>query len=328
MIAKTATTLVCLTLLGTMVRPSESGAFRSTVTVAKLTVPALSCQGASIDIELCVVPGTREGTFLLQDGKDGTTIVSVPTDPSICPDQTFEVTLEYPATKPDRSLPREQRSTPILSVRASTSTCANAAPSRTLRLERSEVRYGLGAQDLAEMTYAPSTSSIRALSPLNKNESLNIGLAFVRPKVAVDSITLVAFTVTGTPCSKAKRRSKCKAAYKSALANPAPFGKRTCGRCPVAPVPLALVYTRRDEVRVVTDLKAFLGPIDTAADARLMRDGTAVAMDGNAWLVERTEIDGTCDPFERANVYERISRDGLVEPVARLLVSRQFGACA
>ncbi len=86
-------------------------------------------------------------------------------------------------------------------------------------------------------------------------------------------------TVVRTPCSKARRRSKCMATYTRALANPVPYGRRTCGRCPVAPVPLALVYTRRDEVRVVTDLKAFLGPIDTAADAQLMRDATAVAMD-------------------------------------------------
>ena len=118
------------------------------------------------------------------------------------------------------------------------------------------------------------------------------------------------------------------AAYTKALANPVSYGRSTCGRCPVPSFPLALVFTRRDAVRVVTDLKAFLGPIDTAADARLLRDATAVAMDGNAWLVVRGEIDGTCGPFERADVYERIQRDGRVDPITRLLVSRRFGVCA
>ena len=92
---------------------------------------------------------------------------------------------------------------------------------------------------------------------------------------------------------------------------------------------MALVYTHRDDVRVVTDLQAFLGSIDTAADAALWRDGTVVAsLDGRSWLVMRNEIDGTCDPLERAEVYEHITRDGRIEPVARLLVLRQFNVCA
>lgn len=84
--------------------------------VIELAVASLSCRGVAL-IELCVVPGVREGTFLLQDGNDGTTIASVPSDPSSCPDQTFEVTLEYPNTKPDHSVMREQRAAPVLSVR-------------------------------------------------------------------------------------------------------------------------------------------------------------------------------------------------------------------
>lgn len=328
MIAKAAATFTCFSLVGALLLPSEGSAWKST---SKPAVAPLLCQGAGVDIELCIWPGLREGTFLLLDSNDGTTIASVPTDPSICPDQTFEVALEYPSSKPDSAIPREQRTAPVLSVTASPSTCQEAAPSRALRLERSEVRYGLGSKDLAEATYAASTASIRALVPLFRNAAVDIGLAFVRPKVAVDSLTFLAgseLTVVRTPCSKARRRSKCMAAYTRALVNPAPYGRRTCGRCPIPSVPLALVYTRRDEVRVVTDLNAFLGELDTAADARLMRDGTAVAMDGRAWLVVRDEIDGTCDPLERAEVYERIQRDGRVDPVARLLVSRTFGVCA
>jgi hypothetical protein len=42
----------------------------------------------------------------------------------------------------------------------------------------------------------------------------------------------------------------------------------------------------------------------------------------------RSETDGTCDPLEQADVYERVQRDGRVEPVSRLLVSRNFGVCA
>jgi hypothetical protein len=331
MSTRAVTTFTCLSLFCAILWPAESRASKLTATVSNLAVASLSCQGAGVDIELCVVPGLREGTFLVQDGKDGTTIVSIPTDPSSCSDQKFEVMLEYPTTKPDGSVQREQRSAPVLSVRASASTCAKAAPSRELRLERSEVRYGLGSKDLAEMTYAPSPASIGALSPIAQNAALDIGLAFVRPKVAVDSLTLLGgrdLIVAGNPCGKARRRAKCMASYARALANPTPYGRRSCGRCPVAPVPLALVFTRRDEVRTVTDLKGFLGPIDTAADARLMRDATAVAMDGAAWLAVRSEIDGTCDPFERADVYERIQRDGRVDPIARLLVSRRFGVCA
>jgi hypothetical protein len=118
------------------------------------------------------------------------------------------------------------------------------------------------------------------------------------------------------------------AAYVRAMASPVPYGVETCGRCPVAPVPLSLVYTRRDVVGTVTDLEGFLGPIDTAADAALLLHGTAVARDGKAWLVVHGEIDGTCDPFERAEVYERVKRDGTVDLIARLLVSRIFGVCA
>ena len=144
--------------------------------MSKLSVPSLSCQGAGIDIELCVVPGLRAGTFRLQDSTDGTTIASIPTDPTSCPDQTFEVTLEYPRTKPDRSISREQRSAPVLSIQATSSTCAKAAPSRVLRLERSEVHYGLGSKDLAEMFYAPSTVSIGALNTFTQNLALTLGL--------------------------------------------------------------------------------------------------------------------------------------------------------
>ena len=45
------------------------------------------------------------------------------------------------------------------------------------------------------------------------------------------------------------------------------FSSGRCGRCP-ARQRLALVYTRRDTVRVVTDLEAFLGPIDSADERR------------------------------------------------------------
>ncbi len=192
MITKAALTFTCLSLLGAILWPTESIAFKSTTTIGKLADSSLSCRGPGIDIELCVVPGVREGMFLVRDSSDGTTIASIPTDPSSCRDQTFEVTLEYPTAKPDRSVPLDQRSAPVLSVTASPSICANGAPSREVRLERSEVRYGLSPKDLAEMTYAPSTASISALSPLSQNASLDIGLAFVRPKVAVDSLTLLA----------------------------------------------------------------------------------------------------------------------------------------
>ena len=326
-----AASFALVILLVTSLWPSRSSAIESRATGSRLSFSSSSCQGAGIDIELCVAPGLRDGTFLLRDSNDGTVIVSIPTDPRSCPDQTFEVTLDYPITKPDAAVPREQRLAPVLSVRASPSACSKAAPSRVLRLERSEVHYGLGPQDLAEMTYAPSTASIDALSRLAQNAALNTGLGFVRPKVAVNSLTLLSGkdrTVAGTPCGRSRRHSKCMAAYTRALVNPAPYGRSTCGRCPVPSFPLALVSTRRDEIREVTDLKAFLGPIDTAADARLLRNATAVAMDGNAWLVVRDEIDGTCDPFERADVYERIQRDGRVDPITRLLVSRQFGVCA
>ena len=62
-------------------------------------VEAPRCQGADLDIELCIVAGVRKGTFVLQDSA-GTTVVSIPSDPSSCPDQTFEVALEYPTAKP------------------------------------------------------------------------------------------------------------------------------------------------------------------------------------------------------------------------------------
>ena len=289
------------------------------------------CRGADVDIEMCVVPGVRDGTFLLQD-RDGTIVASVPSDPSRCPDQTFEVTLTYPITKPNLSLPREQRTTPMLSVLASASGCAQAVPSRVLRLERSEVHYGLGPKDLAERMYAPSTVSIGSIARLNPNAAFDVGLSFIRPTVRVDSLTRLvgtAATVTGIPCGKAKRRPTCKAKYARAIETATPYGRSSCGRCPVPSGTLALVYTYRDDVRVVTDLQAFLGPIDSAADAVLWREGKVVAaLDGGSWLVMRNEIDGTCDPLERAEVYERVRSDGRVEAVARLLVSRQFNVCA
>jgi hypothetical protein len=247
---------------------------------AGLFVPSVSpaveaprCQGGDVDIELCVVPGVRQGTFLLQD-RDLTVVASIPSDPSICPDQTFDATLEYPKTKPNVSIPREQRTTPVLTVRASASSCAKAAPSRVLRLERSEVRYGLGPKDLAEGVFAPSTASVSSLSTAVSTSVFDAKLEAVKPSVAVDSLTQLSgpFVIaSGKPCGKAKLRSACMAKYKRALANPTPYGRSNCGRCPLAPQPLALIYTRRDEVRLVTDLKAFLGPIDTAADAALLR---------------------------------------------------------
>ena len=167
---------------------------------------------------------------------------------------------------------------------------------------------------------------------LNLNASFDVGLSFIRPTVRVDSLTRLvgtAATVTGIPCGKAKRRATCKAKYARAIATATPYGRSSCGRCPVASGTLALVYTHRDDVRVVMDQKAFLGSIDTAADAALWRDGTVVAgLDGGSWLVMRNEVDGTCDPFERAEVYERVRSDGRVEAFARLLVSRQFNVCA
>ena len=301
------------------------------VSSPSVAAEAPRCQGAGVDIEICVVPGVRSGTFLLQD-RDGTILASIPADPSRCPDQTFEVTLTYPTRKPDLSLPRDQRTTPMLSVLASASGCPQAATSRLLRLERSEVSYGLGPKDLAERMYAPSTASIGSIDRLNPNASFDLGLSFIRPTVRVDSLTRLvgtALTVAGTPCGKAKRRATCKAKYARAIDTATPYGRSSCGRCPVPSGTLALVYTHRDDVRVVTDLQAFLGPIDTAADAVLWREGKVVAaLDGGSWLVMRNEVDGTCDPFERAEVYERVRSDGRVEAVARLLVSRQFNVCA
>jgi hypothetical protein len=52
------------------------------------------------------------------------------------------------------------------------------------------------------------------------------------------------------------------------------------------------------------------------------------ALDGGAWLVMRKEIDGTCNPLERSEIFERVQSDGSVELIKRLLVSRQFDACA
>jgi hypothetical protein len=298
---------------------------------ASPAVEAPRCEGAGIDIELCVVPGVRDGTFLLQD-RDLTVVASIPSDPSSCPDQTFEVKLEYPKTKPDGSIPREQRTTPALTVRASASSCAKAAPPRVLRLERSEARYGLGQKDLDEGVFAPSIASVGSLNAAVSTSVFDAKLQSVKPSVAVDSLTQLSgpfVIVSGKPCGRAKLRAACKVKYAKALANPTPYGRSNCGRCPVGPQPLVLVYTRRDEVRFVSDLKAFLGPIDTAADAALLREGTVVAaLKGGAWLVMRNEIDGTCDPFERSEVYERVQADGGVEPIARLLVSRQFGMCA
>jgi hypothetical protein len=306
---------------------------------AGLAVPLVSqaaaaprCQGADVDLELCLVSGVRDGTFLLQD-RDATVVASIPSDPGACPDQSFEVTLEYPKTKPDRSVPRELRTAPVLTVQASASSCSRPAPSRVLRLERSESRYGLAPQDLEEGAYTPSATSISSIGLLTSNPALDVGLRFVRPAARVDSLARFAgpsLIVAGKPCGTARRRSACNAKYAKALAGtPTPYGRSNCGRCPAPPEPLALLYTRRDEVQFVTDLKAFLGPIDTAADAALLRDSSEVAaLDGGAWLVMRNEIDGTCDPFERAEVYERVESDGRIERVVRLLVSRQFGACA
>jgi hypothetical protein len=118
--------------------------------------------------------------------------------------------------------------------------------------------------------FAPSTASVSSLSAAVSTSVFDAKLQAVKPSVAVDSLTQLSgpFVIaSGQPCGRAKLRSVCKAKYKKALANPTPYGRSNCGRCPLAPQPLALVYTRRDEVRLVTDLKAFLGPIDTAADA-------------------------------------------------------------
>ncbi len=231
------------------------------------------------------------------------------------------------------SVGSSQRNHPVATVDASSSSCSRAAPSRVLRLERSEARYGLGPSDLLEGFYAPSAASIESISSSELIPTPNAGLAGIRPKVAVDSLTRfegLLTTVVGKPCSRAKHRVACQVRYAKALANPQAYGRANCGRCPVSPPALALLFTRGDNVRFVSDLRAFLGPIDTAADAVLLAAASdAVArLDGGAWLVKRSEIDGTCDPFERADVFEKISRDGRVTQVARVLASRQFGVCA
>lgn len=306
---------------------------------ARLIGPPLSgtdqvaqCKGADVDIELCVIPGSRAGTFLLRDSSDGTIVASIPADPASCPDQTFEVALDYPTSKPDKSVPRDRRINPTLSVRASATTCARPTPSRVLRLERSETRYGLDPQDLAEGAFVPTPESINSLTHQNPVPAAENGLSFLRPAVVVDSLSWLvgrSVTVTGRPCSKATGRAKCLATYKRLLARPSRYGTTQCGRCPVGAQPLALVYTKRDVVRSVTDLKAFLGSIDTAADAALLQNGTTVSrLSSGSWLVVRSEVDGTCDPFERADVYLRVKGDGSAEQVARLLTSRQFGMCA
>ena len=293
------------------------------------TVP--DCQGAGIDIELCVFPGPRDGTFLIEDG-DKTIVASIPSDPRRCPDQTFTATLEYPQVKPDRSVPPQQRTCPILTVVASSSNCAGSAPSKTLRLERSEVRYGLSEKDLTEGFYAPSTASVAALWALMPASAFAQGLSDVRPANPVDSLTKLVGTdrtVAGKPCNKAKRRAACNSRYSGALLSPASYGQTSCGRCPIAPRRQKLVYTRRDDVGSVIDLRAFLGVIDTAADAALVRDGVVVGrLPDDGWLISRTEVDGTCNPLEHAELYESVSRDGRVELLARVLVTRQFRVCA
>ena len=289
-----------------------------------LAAPAQQCEVA-VAGELCLAPGSRAGTFLLLDRRDGTIVASVPTNPNTCPDQTFDVTPEFPVAGSDPSKPLEA----LLNVNASSSTCSNAAPSRQLRLVKSEAHFGLAQLDLSERVYTPSIAAIAALRHLGATQEAKSDTSTLRPKTAVDSLTKLSglsSSVTGKPCNRAKRLSKCLANYNRAIATSAPYGSTICGNC--TKTPLSLVYTRRDEVGTVTDLKVFLGRIDSAGDAALLRNATAVwPFTGTGWIVARWEIDGTCLPLEYSDVYELVQADGSVEPLARLLTTRTFNQC-
>lgn len=94
------------------------------------------------------------------------------------------------------------------------------------------------------MSRSASTESISALREFALNTSADIGLKFVRPKVAVDSLTQVAGRIVcrrrfWDALSKSEADIEVHGSLCRGMASP-PYGVETCGRCPVFPVPLSL----------------------------------------------------------------------------------------
>ncbi len=183
--------------------------------------------------------------------------------------------------------------------------CRLASPSKELRLILGLLgssHVGLGPQDMADGVFVPTRASVAAIASFGPDRAAKSDLSTVRPSVRVDSISIPSGETTGVPCRRARRPNRCRSDYSAAMKAPSSYGQGRCGNCQ-ARARLALITTKKDSVDTVTDLRSFLGKIDSAGDARLLLDASAVWLTNDSrWLGVQREFDGTCQPLEEVDV--------------------------
>jgi hypothetical protein len=288
-----------------------------------------TCQADGADHEICVMSGSRPGTFLLVDrgprSTDETVIGAIPADPAACPDQTFTVRVEQSSATPNGT--DRYNDGPLVVVTASPTPCPSATPSKELRLVLGSSHVGLGPQDMADGVFVPTIASVAAIASFGTERAAKSDLSTVRPSVRVDSISIPSGVTTGVPCRRARRPNRCRSDYRAAMKAPSSYGQGRCGNCQ-ARARLALITTKKDSVDAVTDLRSFLGKIDSAGDARLLLDASAVWLTNEGrWLGVHREFDGTCQPLEEVDVYESVDPSGAIKTEARILKKRDFTSC-
>jgi hypothetical protein len=288
-----------------------------------------TCQAVGVDHEICVISGSRPGTFLLVDrgprSTDETVVGAVPADPAACPDQTFTVRVEKSSATANDTVRNTDGA--LVVVTASPTTCPLASPSKELRLVLGSSHVALGAQDMADGMFVPTRASVAAIASFDPDRTAKSDLSTVRPSVRVDSISIPSGATTGVPCRRARRPNRCRSDYRAAMKAPSSYGQGRCGHCQ-ARARLALITTNKDSVDAVADLRSFLGKIDSAGDARLLLDASAVWLTNEGrWLGVHREFDGTCQPLEEVDVYESVDPTGAIKTEARILKKRDFTSC-
>jgi hypothetical protein len=288
-----------------------------------------TCLAVGADHEICVMSGSRPGTYLLVDrgprSTDETVVGAIPADPAACPDQTFTVRVEQSSATANGTSPFTDG--PVVVVTSSPTTCPLASPSKELRLILGSSHVGLGPQDMADGVFVPTRASVAAIASFGPDRAAKSDLSTVRPSVRVDSISIPSGVTTGVPCRRARRPNRCRSNYRDAMKAPPSYGQSRCGNCQ-ARVRLALITTTKDSVDGITDLRSFLGKIDSAGDARLLLDASAIWLTNEGrWLGVHREFDGTCQPLEEVDVYESADHSGAIKTEARILKKRDFTSC-
>lgn len=175
--------------------------------------------------------------------------------------------------------------------------------------------------------FVPTRASVAAIASFGPDRAAKSDLSTVRPSVRVDSISIPSGMTTGVPCRRARHPNRCRSDYRVAMKAPSSYGQGRCGNCQ-ARARLALITTKKDSVDAVTDLRSFLGKIDSAGDARLLLDASAVWFTNEGrWLGVHREFDGTCQPLEEVDVYESVDPSGAIKTEARILKKRDFTSC-